>query len=197
MPKSVQDASWDRLGVQKEVAGLFIGTRFGSQNGTKIDLGATFGRLGGTFLGYLVAHRFCIDFSTILGRFWDGFGMVFGLQNRSQRRPKSKKADLQKHWFYCNKTYIFQGSAFPRQTKNPIKMVVKTVSNIKSILRRLWGRFGDCFGEDFGGPGRSWGGKREAKRRKKATRKGSQKKTHFRRGSCRPRRETLWPVSRA
>ena len=176
MPKSVQDASWDRLGVQKEVAELFIGTHFGSQNGTKIDLGATFGRLGRTFLGYLVANRFCIDFSTILGRFWDGFGMVFGVKNRSQRRPKSKKADLQKHWFYCNKTMIFQGSAFRGPTKNPRKLVSKTVSNIKSVLRRLWGGFQDGFGEDFGRLGRSWASKRAAKRRKKATREEGKKK---------------------
>ena len=50
------------------------------------------------------------------------------------------------------------------------------VSNIKSILRRLWGGFGDGFGEDFGGLGRSWGGQREAKRRKKGKQKGKQKK---------------------
>ena len=96
MPKSAQDASWDRLGVQKEVAELFIGTRFGSQNGTKIDLGATFGRLGRTFLGDLVGNRFFIDFVSIFDRFWYGFGMVFGVKNGCQRRPKSKKADLQK-----------------------------------------------------------------------------------------------------
>ena len=31
------------------------------------------GRLGGAFLGDLVAHRFFIDFLSIFTRFWDGF----------------------------------------------------------------------------------------------------------------------------
>ena len=94
MPKSVQDASRDRLGVPKKNIKEKVPGHVGGQNGTKIDLGATFGRLGRTFLGYLVANRFCIDFSTILGRFWDGFGMVFGVENRCQRRPKSKEVNL-------------------------------------------------------------------------------------------------------
>ena len=81
--------------------------------------------------------------------------------------------------FYYNKTIIFEGSAYPRSTKNRRKRVSKTVSNIKSIFRRLWGGFGDGFGEDFGGPGRSWGGKREAKRRKKGDKKGRQKTDAF------------------
>ena len=81
---------------RKKSSKTFLGEAFGGQDGTKIDLGATFGRLGRTFLGDLVANRFCIDFLTILDRYWDGFGIVFGVKNRSQRRPKSKKADLQK-----------------------------------------------------------------------------------------------------
>ena len=50
-------------------------------------------------------------------------------------------------------------------------MLIKTVSNIKSILRRLWGGFGDGFGEDFGGPGRTWRGKRKAKSPEKRMKK--------------------------
>ena len=41
------------------------------------DPGAAFGEalgsLGGAFLGDLVAHRFFINFLSILGRFWDDF----------------------------------------------------------------------------------------------------------------------------
>ena len=41
------------------------------------DPGAAFGealgRLGGAFLGDVVAHRFFIDFVSIFKRFWDGF----------------------------------------------------------------------------------------------------------------------------
>ena len=35
--------------------------------------GEAFGRLGGAFLGDLVAHRFFIDFLSILRRFWYAF----------------------------------------------------------------------------------------------------------------------------
>ena len=71
---------------------------------------------------------------------------------------------------------IFQCWAFRRLIKNLRKMVVKTVSYIKSILRRLWGGFGDGFGEDFGGLGRSWEGKMETGREKKCNKKGKTKK---------------------
>ena len=35
--------------------------------------GEALGCLGDAFLSDLVAHRFCIDFSSIFRRFWDGF----------------------------------------------------------------------------------------------------------------------------
>ena len=73
MRKSVQDASWERLGSEKPLDGrVFVG-HVGSQNGTKIDLGATLGRLGRTFLGDFVADRFFIDLLMFFYRFWDGF----------------------------------------------------------------------------------------------------------------------------
>ena len=83
--------------------------------------------------------------------------------------------------------------AFRRQTKNPRKMVVKTVSNIKSILRRLWGGFGDGFGEDFGGLGRSWGGNLEARGGKKGAEREERREGEALRvqGSTRKRRNGI------
>ena len=86
MPKNVQDASWDRLGVEKPVDSRVLGGHVGSQNGAKIDVGATFGRLGRTFLGDLVANRFFIDFLTIFHRFWDGFWSQKRSQDVTQQR---------------------------------------------------------------------------------------------------------------
>ena len=91
VPTNVQDASWDRLRCDFGIKELLMGSRSERQNGTKIDLGATFGRLGRTFLGYLVANRFCIDFSTILGRFWDGFGMVLASKTEPRGDPRARR----------------------------------------------------------------------------------------------------------
>ena len=69
------------------------------------DPGAAFGealgRLGGAFLGDLVAHRFFINFLSMLGRFLDVFWYQFGskkekelMQKLFQKQAKSKKASL-------------------------------------------------------------------------------------------------------
>ena len=51
---------------RKKSSKTFFGEAFGGQDGTKIDLGATFWRLGRTFVGDLAANHFFIDFLTIL-----------------------------------------------------------------------------------------------------------------------------------
>ena len=75
--KSVQEPSWSRKRQSKR----FRVTPFGEPGAA---CGEALGSLGGAFLGDVVAHRFCIDFSSIFRRFWDGFWYQKSKKKRSE-----------------------------------------------------------------------------------------------------------------
>ena len=65
-PRRILERSW----VRKRQDKGFRGFPFGRPGAV---FGEALGRLGGAFLGDVVAHRFFNDFLLIFRRFWDGF----------------------------------------------------------------------------------------------------------------------------